>query len=106
MDSETIRERIIKLLIESSRPLTAYEIALMLSLDPKTGEKEVYEHLKHVAKTVWRRSGGRYALFMEPPRCRNCGYIFKDLREPKKPSKCPRCKSQRIDPPRFKIMER
>ncbi|HID42001.1 MAG TPA: transcriptional regulator, partial [Pyrodictium sp.] len=46
---------------------------------------------------------GRAVLYMIPPRCRNCGYVFTDLDSPKKPSKCPMCKSQRIEPPRFYI---
>ncbi len=99
----TVRERIMRLLMESRRPLTAREIAVMVGLDPNTGEAEVYEHLKHIAKTLRRRYGGRAVLYMIPPRCKDCGYVFTDLREPRKPSRCPRCKSQRIEPPRFYI---
>ncbi len=102
---ETVRERIISLLEEASQPLSAEEIAAHLGLDPRTGVKEVYAHLRHVARTVWRRSRGRKQVFMEPPSCRACGYVFKGLDRPRKPSKCPRCGSQRIDPPRFVIME-
>ena len=102
---ETVRERIIRLLEEASHPLSAEEIAAHLGLDPRTGVKEVYAHLQHVARTVWRRSRGRKQVFMEPPSCRACGYVFKGLDRPRKPSKCPRCGSQRIDPPRFIIME-
>ncbi len=102
---ETVREKIIRILRESKTPLSAAEIAAELGLNPIGGEKIVYEHLKHIAKSVWRSSRGRESLFMIPPRCMKCGYVFKDLREPRKPSKCPRCKSQWIEPPRFKIME-
>ena len=89
----TIRERIVKILMEARRPLTAREIAELVGLDPNTGEREVYYHLKHIAKTLRRRYGGKAALYMIPPRCKDCGYVFTDLREPKKPSRCPRCKS-------------
>ena len=102
---ETTRERILRLLLESRKPLSAAEIATLLGLDPVHAEKEIYSHLKHIAKTLRRRYGGRYTLYMVPPRCRNCGYIFKDLSEPRRPSKCPRCRSQRIEPPRFYIEE-
>lgn len=102
---ETSRERITRLLIETTTPLSAREIALELGLDPRTGERIVYEHLSHIAKTIRRQSGGKLALYMIPPRCRNCGYVFKDLSKPRKPSRCPKCKSERIDPPRFKIFE-
>lgn len=101
----TIRERIIKILMETKEPLDAYTIALEVGLDPNISEKEVYEHLTHIAKTIRRQSKGKLLLYMIPPQCRNCGYVFKDLRKPRKPSRCPRCKSQRITPPLFKIME-
>ncbi len=101
----TVREKIIRVLMETRSPLSAQEIAVLVGLDPRTGEKEVYQHLRHIAKTVRRKSGGRLALYMVPPRCRDCGYVFQDLREPRKPSKCPRCRSQRIEPPRFYIAE-
>ena len=100
---ETIRERIIRVLMESRTPLTAREIAELVGLDPVRGEREVYEHLRHIAKTLRRRYGGRAVLYMIPPRCRSCGYVFRDLREPRRPSRCPRCRSERIEPPRFYI---
>ncbi len=105
MIEETTRERILKVLLESKTPLSAREIAELVGLDPARGEKEVYEHLRHLAKTVRRRYGGRLVLYMVPPRCRDCGYVFKDLAEPRRPSRCPRCRSQRIEPPRFYIAE-
>lgn len=101
---ETLRERIKKLLIETDFPLSVDEIAFNLGLDPKN-KNIVYEHLKHIAKTIKRESRGELMLYMIPPKCRNCGYIFKSLSKPKKPSKCPKCYSQRIDSPKF-IIER
>ena len=98
------RERIAELLERSSEPLSAEEIAALLGLD-RSRVREVYEHLAHIAKTVRRSSGGRRALLMVPPRCRACGYVFRDLKKPRRPSKCPRCGSQRIEPPRFAIGE-
>jgi len=102
-DSEgTIRQRIILLLKNSDRPLTVDEIAAEIGIE---NPRDVYEHLEHVAKTVRRQSSNRMRLVMVPPRCANCGYVFKDLDKPRKPSRCPRCKSERIEPPRFKIVE-
>ncbi|MEM4718310.1 MAG: transcriptional regulator, partial [Desulfurococcaceae archaeon] len=43
---------------------------------------------------------------LEPPTCRKCGFVFKDLKRPRKPSKCPSCKSEWITPPRFLIIRR
>ncbi len=105
MIEETIRERIMKLLMETNCPLSAKEIIVELGLDPNTREREIYEHIEHIAKTIRRKSRGKYAVFMTPPQCKSCGYVFKNLEKPRRPSKCPRCRSQRIEPPRFKIME-
>jgi len=95
---ETLRERMIKLLIETNEPLSAREIALELGID---SERLVYEELKHVAKTIKRRG---LTLYIQPAYCKKCGYVFKDAKI-KKPSKCPKCKSQWIEPPRFIIRE-
>lgn len=95
----SIRQKIAKLLEEVEAPLSAEDIAYSVGIDVE----EVYAHLPHVAKTIRRSSGGRKSLLMVPPRCRKCGYVFKDLDRPKKPSKCPKCRSEWIEPPRFII---
>ncbi|MDH5816077.1 MAG: transcriptional regulator [Candidatus Nezhaarchaeota archaeon] len=101
--NETLRERIIKILRDSSEPLTADNIITLLGLaDIKS--RDVYEHLKHIAKSV--RAKGHEVLVMIPPSCRTCGFTFTNLDKPKKPSKCPKCKSERIAPPAFKIVSR
>lgn len=91
------RERIIELLSASSEPLDASQIAAALGLGPHE-VKTVYEDLEHVAKSL-RASG--MTLLMVPPTCKSCGFTFKDLKRPRKPSKCPRCRSERISSPRF-----
>ncbi len=96
MEWETVRERIIKLLSETQAPLSAKEIAFEVGLE---SEREVYEELRHVAKTV-RRMGK--TLYIQPAYCKKCGFVFKDA-QIKKPSRCPKCKSQWIEPPRFII---
>lgn len=101
MTYQTVREKIIELLINTETPLTAEEIISALGL--KITSKDVYEHLEHVAKSVRRAYRNTYVLVMVPPTCRSCGYVFKDLEKPRKPSKCPKCKSERITPPAFKI---
>ncbi len=86
-------EDVIRLLEE--RPMTAREICGALGLEPER-EKDVYAAIQKAAKVV-RRKGKR--LMMNPPRCRNCGFEFDSLRA----SRCPRCKSERIEPARFFI---
>ena len=100
---ESRRERILRLLRESGRPLTVHEIAAALGIPPNE-TKSIYEDLKHLARTIRRRSKGREILVMVPPRCKTCGYVFKDLEEPRKPSRCPRCRGERIEPPAFTII--
>lgn len=103
VNEETVRRQIMNLLKGSKHPLTVDEIALILGYD--LNPAQVYDHLKHIAKTVRRESGGRLALVMRPPVCRKCGYVFKDIKKPRAPSKCPRCHSQWIEPPAFLIIE-
>ncbi len=101
-EGETLRKRIISLLMESRRPLTAREIAELLGLSPRE-ERRIYEEIMHAAKSLARQTNLR--IYMVPPRCAKCGYVFTDLRKAKKPSRCPRCKSERIEPPAFYIDE-
>ncbi|WP_460025947.1 hypothetical protein [Infirmifilum sp. SLHALR2] len=43
---------------------------------------------------------------MKPPVCRDCGYVFTSLESARKPSRCPRCKSERILQPSFILVKR
>jgi len=96
------RERIIELLLEAEEPMDVRQIAEALGLDPRES-RSIYEDLAHIARSL--RSSG-LQLLMLPPVCRSCGYVFKDLERPRKPSKCPRCRSERISSPRFIIRHR
>jgi predicted Zn-ribbon and HTH transcriptional regulator len=98
----TIRERIIQVLRNTSKPLTVDEISSAIGVE--VDARELYEHLVHIAKSIRARSGGREYLAMDPPFCRKCGYVFRDLDKPRKPSRCPRCRSEWISPPRFIIL--
>ncbi|MEM4763128.1 MAG: transcriptional regulator [Desulfurococcaceae archaeon] len=104
MNYSTTREKIIDILRKTDRPLSVDELALIL--DVKLTAKEIYEHLHHIAKTIRARSRGCEILAMEPPHCRKCGYVFKDLDKPRKPSRCPRCRNELISPPRFIILRK
>ncbi|MEM1628722.1 MAG: transcriptional regulator [Desulfurococcaceae archaeon] len=102
---ETTRERIARILRETEKPLTVDEIINMLE-DRSIKSQDIYEHLEHVAKSIYIKTRGNEILVMEPPVCRKCGYVFKELNKPKKPGKCPRCKSEWISSPRFMIIKR
>jgi len=64
--------------------------------------KDIVEDLVHIAKSI---KPGR-ELVMLPAQCRKCSFIFKERQDKnifKKPSKCPKCDSERILPPVYKI---
>ncbi|MBI5047924.1 MAG: transcriptional regulator [Deltaproteobacteria bacterium] len=92
---DTVRHKIIAVLTGQS--LSAKEI----SADVRISEKEVYEHLEHIRKTV-SKSG--HNLVITPSACNRCGFVFKKRDRLKKPSKCPVCCSESISEPIFSIM--
>ncbi|ABL87656.1 conserved hypothetical protein [Pyrobaculum islandicum DSM 4184] len=96
---ETIRERLIKILLESKEPLTIHQLQSLAQTELKPNE--LYEELEHVRRTL-KRMG--YRLVIVPATCKKCGYQFTDREKLKKPSRCPRCKSERIEPPRFYVV--
>ncbi len=101
-DESTARKRIIELLLGDESPLTAEDITLKSCL--RTAADEVCERLKHVVKTLRRTYRGSHILITIPPVHGVCGHVFMGLREPGKPSGCPKCKSDRVDPPAFKMV--
>ena len=64
-------------------------------------ERQVEEHLTHITKSVARDRTRRFVL--EPSRCRDCGFVFRDRTRLTRPSRCPRCRSEAILPPRYGI---
>jgi transcriptional regulator len=63
-------------------------------------EKDVAEHLEHLARSLEHR-GER--LVVEPAACLACGYVFRERSRLSRPGACPECRSTRIDPPVFRI---
>ena len=52
---------------------------------------EIIIDLKHIKKTVKSR------FKIHPAQCKLCGFIFKERSRLKRPSRCPRCKHERIE---------
>ena len=64
--------------------------------------RDLEEALRHVERSA-RGQGIR--LRVVPPECQDCGFDFpgrlkKHLHPP---SRCPRCRGERIQPPRFRV---
>jgi hypothetical protein len=92
---ETIRKEIAGLITGTA--MSAKDISRAIGMK----EKDVYEHLEHVAKSTARR--GRFVV--EPSECLDCGFVFTKRERLKTPSKCPVCRSEAITETRFLISE-
>ncbi len=81
--------------------LSAGDISRMAGIK----EKEVLEHLPHVARTV---NSGRDAnterFVVEPSECLSCGFVFKKRDRLRTPSRCPVCRSEEVTEMRFSII--
>jgi len=95
VSSSTVRERISAALREAA--LTAREISQRASVP----ERDVAEHLRHLEHSLVH-AGER--LFVSAPLCLKCGFAFTERERHGRPSRCPRCKSERISPPCFRIV--
>jgi predicted Zn-ribbon and HTH transcriptional regulator len=91
---KTLRQDILEQLAEG--PHTARELSALVSIR----EKEVIPHLEHLQRSLRRKER---QLVVEPAECMACGYVFKDRRRLSKPSSCPKCRNQRIEPPVFRL---
>jgi len=87
----TTRQRIAAELREAA--LTADELSTAVGAPTAA----VYDHLDHV-----RASLDDETLLVAPPTCRSCGFDGFDDRLAH-PSRCPDCRSERIEPPAFRI---
>jgi predicted Zn-ribbon and HTH transcriptional regulator len=91
---QTMRQRIAALLGE--REMTARELSQALGIR----EREVFDHLPHIARSV-AAQGGRLTVL--PVRCHACGYVFEERKRFTRPSRCPRCKRSHIEVPVYRL---
>jgi hypothetical protein len=90
----TLRQQIIALLTDGE--LDARELSREVGIK----EKEVYEHLTHISRSL--EAKGR-KLYIRPSECLKCGYVFKDRKRFTRPGRCPRCKKSHLQSPGFHI---
>ncbi len=97
---ETRRQRLIKILKTHKILLDLRSIIKELEYSSK---KALIEDIKSVSKTL--KYDGIH-LRINPSTCASCGFIFKQKIESLKiPSKCPKCKQERINWPSVEIKE-
>ena len=80
----------------SDRDMGARELSQTMGIR----EKEVYEHLSHIARSV-AAQGKR--LIIRPFRCLLCGYVFEDRKRFTRPGRCPHCKRAHLESPMYRV---
>jgi len=90
---KTRRQRIIDLLQE--RSWSVYDLAEMFEVKVST----ILDDLEHIKRSI----SSHYRIQILPPECNNCGFKFKKRTRLTKPSRCPRCKGERISPPMVRV---
>lgn len=91
---ETVRQQILFLL--EGKTMSSKDI----SADIRVSEKDIYEHLEHIQRTV-NKTGHNFVII--PAVCRKCGFVFRKRERLKKPGKCPVCRGESIQEPLFSI---
>ena len=91
---ETLRHRIVSMLRE--HPATGKELSGQLRIP----ERDIYEHLEHIRKTM---NKGPEHLIVEPARCERCGFVFRKRGRLKAPGKCPMCRNESLVEPLFSV---
>ncbi|OGW39788.1 MAG: transcriptional regulator [Nitrospirae bacterium GWD2_57_9] len=91
---ETVRKEIVSLLEREA--CTAKDISGEIGIP----EKEVYEHLEHIRRSL---EGTARQFLITPAVCRKCGFQFSKRHRLKRPGKCPACRGESISAPAFGI---
>ena len=91
---ETLRQAIVRHLEDD--PCTTRDLSSLVGIR----EKDVVPHLEHIQKSL--RASGR-KLQVQPAQCLSCGFVFKTRKRLTRPSACPDCRGQHIDPPVFSL---
>lgn len=91
---QTKRQDMIDLLCQGE--MSARDLSQALGIR----EKEVYEHLPHIARSLIPH---RKRLIILPFRCLACGHVFEERERFTRPGRCPRCKKSHIEWPMYRI---
>ena len=91
---QTIRREIIDLL--SRQEMGVRQLSGQVGIQ----EKEVIEHLSHIARSLAVKGK---KLTIRPAECLLCGYVFEKRQRFTRPGRCPRCKKSHLQSPGFSI---
>jgi hypothetical protein len=81
----------------SERETTAREISQAIGIR----EREVYEHLPHIARSA---TAQKRKLVVLPFACMSCRYVFEERTRFTRPSRCPRCKKTHLETPVYSLI--
>jgi transcriptional regulator len=90
----TIRQEIISLLSEGE--YGAKNISKIIRIS----EKEVYEHLEHISRSL---KSQKMRLKIVPALCLQCHFKFEGRNRFTSPGKCPKCRGEHIQDPEYGI---
>jgi transcriptional regulator len=93
---KTVRQEIIDLL-SMGEEHNARSISQII----RVSEKEVCDHLLHIDRSL---AATQRKLLVIPARCLKCGYTFKDRVKFSKPARCPRCREEHLEDPRYQVV--
>lgn len=96
--TETTRRKIYRILQNRPEPLPTAISNALKDEDIKISPDEVVEEIKELNKSIEQE------IHVSPPQCKDCGFEDWDTYA-NIPSSCPRCKSEWIEEPRFKLIE-
>ncbi len=94
---DTIRQEIIAELLQG--PCSARDLSGSVGIP----EREVYNHLEHIQKSVV--SSGRRLVILSAE-CKKCGFVFAKRERFTRPGKCPVCRGESIREPLFTIEDK
>ena len=84
------------MMLLTGKEMSAQEISSAVGI----GEKDVYTHLSHIARSLKSR---KKELVITPAECLKCGYVFKKRKRFTPPSRCPICKSEHTRNPMYQV---
>jgi predicted Zn-ribbon and HTH transcriptional regulator len=91
---DTVRQEILSLL--DGQTMSARDISGYV----RVSEKDVYDHLEHIERSLHRTG---HQLSVTPAECHKCGFTFRKRDRLRKPGRCPVCRSESISEPLFAI---